>query len=387
MKKIMALIMVSVILCYGLTACAPAATAGMQSLGSDDKLQIVTTIFPEYDWVMNVLGDNPAGAEVTMLLDNGVDLHSYQPTADDILKIAGCDLFIYVGGESDGWVDDALHEAVNKDMKVLNLMEIMGDSAKAEELVEGMQESEHDHDHDHDHEEEAEEHDHEEGEAEEHEHEEGEAEEHEHVEGEREEHDHEEGEAEEHEHDHEHEEGEVEYDEHVWLSLKNAAVFTEKISEAIAAIDPDNAGVYEANSKEYTEKLMALDEEYTDVVTDAKKDTVLFGDRFPFRYLTDDYGLTYYAAFIGCSAETEASFETVTFLANKVDELSLNAVMTIEGNDHRIAETVVENTQNKDQKILTLDSMQATTSEDVANGAKYYDIMKNNLAVLKEALD
>ncbi len=360
----------------------------------DDSLEIVTTIFPEYDWVMNVLGDNPANADVTMLLDSGVDLHSFQPTTEDILKISTCDLFVYVGGESDGWVDDALAEATNEDMIVVNLLDVLGENVKAEEMVEGMQESEHHHDHgdeEHEHSEDEHEEEHDEAEAEEHDHDEAEAEEHDHDDAEAEEHEHAENEAEEHEHEaagheHEHEEGEVEYDEHVWLSLKNAVSLTESISEGLQKADPDHADAYATNAAAYIGKLNALDTEYQTAVSEASLKTLLFGDRFPFRYLVDDYGLSYYAAFIGCSAETEASFETITFLAGKVDELSLPAVMTIEGKDHRIAETIVANTTSKDQKILTMDSMQATTAEDVENGTTYLSIMENNLSVLKEAL-
>nr|MCR5282715.1 metal ABC transporter substrate-binding protein [Lachnospiraceae bacterium] len=310
-----------------------------------------------------------------------VDLHSYQPTADDIMSISTCDMFIYVGGESDEWVEDALKEATNKDMVVINLLEVLGDLVKEEEIVPGMQESEHEHEHEG---EEADEHEHEEEEADEHEHEEEEADEHEHEEEEADEHEHEEGEADEHEH--EHEEGEAEYDEHVWLSLRNAAALTESISKKLQGIDATNAGTYQANSDAYIKQLNDLDQQYSDAVSEASVKTVLFGDRFPFRYLTDDYGLTYYAAFVGCSAETEASFETIQFLAGKVDELSLHAVMTIEGADHRIAETIVQNTAAKDGQILTMDSMQSTTSKDVGDGVTYLSVMEKNLSVLKEAL-
>ncbi len=335
MKKYISVLTAAIMMACFLSACG---SENVTSAGSGgDKLQIVTTIFPEYDWVMNILGDNPANAEVTLLLDNGVDLHSYQPAADDILKISTCDMFIYVGGESDEWVDDALKEATNKDMAVIDLLDVLGESVKEEETVEGMQESEHEH------------------------------------EGE------ETGE-------HEHAEGETEYDEHVWLSLRNAAALTDSISKELQRIDPANAQVYKTNSDAYIKKLNGLDQQYLEAVSAAPVKTLLFGDRFPFRYLTDDYGLTYYAAFVGCSAETEASFETITFLAEKVDELSLHAVMTIEGNDHRIAETIVQNTADKDQQILTMDSMQSTTSKDVANGTTYLSVMEKNLLTLKEAL-
>ena len=305
-----------------------------------DGLSIVTTIFPEYDWVKAVLGDQADHADITMLLDNGVDLHSYQPTADDIVKISDCDLFLYVGGESEGWVEDALKNSANKDRKVINLLDVLGDKVKSEEVVAGMQE-------------------------EAHEHEEGEA--------------HEDGEA----HEHEHEE---ERDEHVWLSLKNAEVLVGAISNALQELDADNKEIYAANADAYMKKLSALDAEYQTAVDNASRKTVLFGDRFPFRYLADDYGLNYYAAFVGCSAETEASFETISFLAKKVDELKLPCVLTIEGTQHKIADTIVENTAEKNQKILTMDSMQSTTSKDVASGTTYLSVMEKNLAVLKEAL-
>ncbi len=339
MKNILIVLMTAVMMAGCLTGCGGNTTA---KAAGKDRIRIVTTVFPEYDWVMSILGDNPADAEVVMLLDNGVDLHSYQPTADDIMKISDCDMFIYVGGESDEWVEDALKEATNDDMAVINLLEVLGDSVKEEEVVEGMQEDEH-----------------------EHEHEEDEA-----------------G----HEDEHEHEEEGPEYDEHVWLSLRNAEKLTEYISNELKKIDPENAGLYGKNADAYISSLNELDGRYKDAVSKAPVKTLIFGDRFPFRYLTDDYGLSYYAAFVGCSAETEASFETITFLAGKVDELSLHAVMTIEGPDHRIAETIVENTKDKNQKILTMDSMQSTTSKDVKEGKTYLSVMEDNLAVLTEAL-
>ncbi len=357
MKKILA-----IILTVALTVCCFTACSGEKK--DDGKLHIVTTIFPEYDWVKNVLGENPAGADVVMLLDNGVDLHSYQPTVDDIMKVASCDLFIYVGGESDGWVRDALAQATNKNMIVINLLEVLGDKVKEEEIVEGM---EHEHDHDHEDGDHDDDHDHEDG-------------------GHDDDHDHEDGDREEHDHDHEHEDGEVEYDEHVWLSLRNAETLVKAISQAVEKLDSANAEAYRKNTEAYVGKLRALDERYKTAVAGATNRTLLFGDRFPFRYLTDDYGLKYYAAFVGCSAETEASFETIKFLTGKVDELGLSAVMTIEGANHKIAETIVANTQAKNQKILQLNSLQSTTSEDVKKGATYLSVMEANLAVLTDAL-
>jgi zinc transport system substrate-binding protein len=182
-----------------------------------------------------------------------------------------------------------------------------------------------------------------------------------------------------------HDHGE-EKDEHVWLSLKNAKTLVGAIADALQELDPDNKDTYAANASAYIEKLSALDGAYQSAVDGAARKTVLFGDRFPFRYLVDDYGLRYYAAFAGCSAESEASFETVSFLAKKVDELGLPCVLTIEGKNHKLAETIVQSTAGKNQKVLTMDSMQSMTSKDAANGATYLSVMEQNLSVLKEAL-
>ncbi|WP_022930899.1 metal ABC transporter substrate-binding protein [Treponema bryantii] len=315
-----------------------------------DKLKVVTTIFPEYDWTREILGDNAKNVELTLLLGNGVDLHSYQPSIQDIAKISTADIFIYVGGESDGWVKDAFKNAKNKNMKVINLLETLGDKVKAEEVKEGIQaeeeeddEHEHHHDGDHDHE------------------------------------------AEEHHHHHD-DEDEVEYDEHVWLSLRNAKIFSAEITAALCEKDAANAAAYKANLASYTARLDALDAKYAAAVKAGSKKTILFGDRFPFRYLVDDYGLDYFAAFVGCSAETEASFETVIFLAKKADELGLNTVLKIESGDGKIARTIVQNTKKKNARVLTMDSIQSTTAKQAAAGTTYLKIMEENLTVLVEAL-
>lgn len=323
MKKI-----ISLILACCLTVCLMSGCNNSKN-EENDKLEIVTTIFPAYDWVKEVLGDKAADTELTMLLDNGVDLHSYQPTASDILKISECDIFVYVGGESDEWVEDALAEAKNKDIKVINLMKTLSSEVKEEELIEGMQVEE------------------------------------EEAEGE--------------------EEG-PEYDEHVWLSLRNAEIVVKQISEVLSEVDEQNKEAYASNAAGYISKLKDLDMEYVNAVSAANNKTLLFGDRVPFRYFLDDYGINYYAAFVGCSAETEASFETIMFLANKVDELALSNIMIIDGSDARIAKTIVDNTANKNQNILVLDSMQSTTSKDVVEGKTYLSVMGNNLETLKVAL-
>lgn len=333
MKKIIAAATALLVAAGMFTGCG----ASEKPTAQGDKLKIVTTIFPEYDWTREILGDQSERAEVTMLLDNGVDLHSYQPTADDLIKIAECDLFIYVGGESDGWVESALASTSNPDRAVINLIDTLGDGVKLEEVVEGMQETEHDHEEDEDH-------------------------------------------------AHDADEQEAETDEHVWLSLRNAQAVCQKIAEKLGEIDPEHEQAYTQNALAYIDQLAALDAKYQAAVDAANKKTLIFGDRFPFRYLTEDYGLNYYAAFVGCSAETEASFETIRFLAEKTDALGLSHVLTIENPNHKIAETVVANTSGKNQQVLSMDSMQSVTSKDVAAGATYLSIMEHNLDVLTQAL-
>ena len=335
MKKIIAVLLSALLLAGILSGCDVFKK-------NNDKIEIVTTIFPEYDWVREIVGDKTDRVNITMLLDNGADLHSYQPTASDMVRIANCDMFIYVGGESDEWVDDVLKTAQNKDMIVVNLLDVLGESVKEEEVKEGM-EGEHDHDHDHE-------------------------------------------EEEEHEHEHHHDEDEPEYDEHVWLSLKNAVTLVNYISGKIATLDPDNKDAYAANAAAYVAKLNALDVRYAAAIEAATVKTLVFGDRFPFRYLVDDYGLDYFAAFVGCSAESEASFNTIKFLADKVNELGLKSIMQIENSNNKIAETVKNATNTKDQTIRTLNSLQSVTSRDVKNGTTYLGVMEENLATLTEAL-
>ena len=293
----------------------------------NSTLKVVTTIFPEYDWTKQILGDRAKGVELTLLLDKGVDLHSFQPTIQDIAKVSNADIFIYVGGESDEWVEDVLKTAKNKNMIAINLLEALGNRAKNEEVIEGMEAEE------------------------------------------------------------EGNEDEAEFDEHVWLSLKNAQVLCAVIADALCQKDAQYAAMYRANLAAYTIHLAALDADYVAAVHSAKQKTVLFADRFPFRYLVDDYGLNYYAAFLGCSAETEASFKTIAFLASKVNELGLQNVCQIESGNGKLARTVISNSKNKKANILTFDSMQSTNARDVKKGVSYVEIMQKNLAVLQQALE
>ena len=380
MKRMLSIIFVCSLLLTLVAGCAQdevvteptAAPAPTEALAEPDpeselaaegeSLNIVSTIFPQYDWVREILGDKAENMDLTLLISTAVDLHSFQPSVSDIVAMSTADLFIYVGGASDDWVEDVLRHSTNPDMITIDLMEVLGDGAKLDEIIEGMQhdrddcelddeddcdDDSHDHGHSRDHDHDDDDHD------------------------------------DDHDHSHDHHD---EFDEHVWLSLRNAVIFCHAIAEALSTLDPVNADVYAANLAAYTEKLMALDAEYTAALQNLENRTLLFADRFPFRYLVDDYDLSYYAAFTGCSAETEASFSTIIFLAGKVDELGLDVVMVTESGNRAIAETVISNTESGDQRILELDSMQSVTAIDVQNGVTFLSIMESNLNVLREAL-
>lgn len=292
---------------------------------TNQTLRVVATVFPAYDWARVIVGADAGHAELTLLSDNGIDLHGFQPSVQDSAALSRADVLIYTGGESDAWVDGAIKPATNHAMRTVSLIDTLGNRAKTEETVAGMQADGFDH-------------------------------------------------------------GGTAYDEHVWLSLQNAPLLCAAIADALCAADEKNASAYRANLAAYTAELAALDADYRAAIGAAATKTLVFGDRFPFRYLTDDYGLAYYAAFAGCSAETEASFRTIAFLAEKTDALTLPAVLHIETSDGKIARTIVQNTQAKSARVLMLDSMQSVTARQIAAGATYLGIMRKNLAVLQEAL-
>ncbi len=314
MKKTVLLIM-SLVIMLTFSGCSD------QGKKEREKLSVVTTIFPLYDWAREIIGDS-SDVELTLLMNKGTDLHNYQPTTDDIIRISESDLFIYVGGESDEWITDILKTAVNRDMRQLNLMNEMKDFLKTEEHVEGMQDDEHSDD--------------------------------------------------------------EEYDEHIWLSLNNARQACMLILEQLKAIDPANSALYKENYENYISGITTLDDEYRNVINSSTNKTLLFADRFPFRYLVSDYGIQYYAAFSGCSAETEASFETIRFLAEKTDELGLKYIMVLENNNEKIAQAIINSTVSRNQSIEHLDSLQSTTLNDRVT---YLEVMKRNLEVLRKVLN
>lgn len=320
---IMALILV-------LSGCGSSKNETTASSEDENKITIITTIYPIYNWMEEIIGNNNQTFDLSMLIDNGIDFHSYQPSMEDILEISQCDVFVYVGGETDEWVEEILAEALNPNMKIIKLLDVLGDNAKKEEIVEGMEE--------------------------------------------------------EHEEEHEDEHDEEALDEHIWLSIKNAEFLVNELTTTISSLDGKKE-IYEENASSYVNKLKELDAKYENAIDLAKKDVLVFADRFPFRYLVDDYNLNYYAAFVGCSAETEASFETIAFLSNKIDEYDLNNVVILENSNPKLAETVINNSKNKTQEILVMDSIQSISPDDINNGVTYISIMEKNLNALVKALE
>lgn len=313
-------------LLLGLSLVATSAGCAQKTATGSAGIQVVCATAPLYDWTRQIT-KGTTSTEQKLIIGKGTDLHSFQPSAADIIAIKNADVLIYVGGESDGWIRDALKDTLNKNQKVVCLMDILKDSIVEEEVVEGMQgEDEHDHE------------------------------------------------------DHDHEEG-PEYDEHVWMSLRLAAKSCKAIEEAIASVAKDDASKFKANLDEYLSKLDALDKQYEEMVKGARLDTMVVADRYPFRYLAEDYKLKYSAAFVGCSAETEASFETVKFLADKIKALDSKTILTIENSDGKIAKTIIETSGKTDVKIEALDSMQSCGDE-----LDYLSVMTGNLEKLKAAL-
>lgn len=324
MKKLIALLLSVLLITACFAACGGKTDVPDTPADDSGKLNVVCSIFPQYDFIKAIAGDE---VNLTLLLDSKTDLHSYTPTADDIMTISKADLFINIGGESDDWAEDVLSSAANDKLHVVSLLKLV--DAVEEKTLPGMQEEE--------------------------EHEEA-----------------------------EHEEDGPEYDEHVWTSLKNVIQIIPALTDVLCELDSGNTALYQSNSSAYLAQLEALEAKYSDTIGKAARKTLLFADRFPFRYLADDYGLTCYAAFSGCSAETEASFETMTFLVDTVKEQHLPFVLMIDGSDGSVAETV---SRQSGADIRVLNSCQSVSPDDIANGASYLTIMENNLSVLSEVLN
>lgn len=319
--RIVVMLLIAAALPLGLFCCADKDF-------DDGKINIVCTVFPQYDWLRNIIGEGNERVELTLIVKNGADLHSYAATVRDIVEISSADMLVYVGGESDAWIEDAMAEASNKNMQRVNLLSLVGERALC---VPDTEEEHH------------------------------------------------------HEHEHGHEHGES-VDEHIWLSLKNAEIIVRALARELSELDPEGNEEYTKNAEEYCKTLSELDGRYEKTVADSPRDTLLFADRFPFVYLMNDYGINYYAAFSGCSADSEASFGTVARLGKIIDEYSLSAVMTVDSGQTNIASAVIEVSSRKDCRVLSLDSMQSVRQSDIDGGVSYISIMEQNLKVLGMAL-
>lgn len=302
----------------GKTEAAKGDSAKGELAETQEKLKIVTTIFPQYDFARQIGGDY---ADVMMLLRPGAEAHSFEPTPQDIKAVQNADLFIYVGGENDVWVEsilDSLGTSKPDTLKLLDCVETV-----EEELVEGMEDA------------------------------------------------------------HEEHGDETEVDEHVWTSPLNAIQIVENIAAVMCEKDPVHATVFADNSAAYKKELEQLDDDFRKIVHEGQRNVVLFGDRFPFRYLADEYALDYYAAFSGCSTETEASAATIAFLIKKVREENLPVVFVMENSSGKIADSVCEATG---ARKATLYSCHTQTMEQYQNNATYLSIMRGNVESLREAL-
>ena len=322
MKKT-ALILVFLCIVTAFSGCRKPMPRGGEN---EDKIKIVCTVFPIYDWVNSIIGADSGRFSVS-LLGGGADLHSYQPTVEDIINIRTCDLFLYVGGSSDSWV----RKIADGDGKMISLFEILHDDLLAERPSAVHDEHAHEHAHGHEHDEDG------------------------------------------------------AYDEHVWLSLRNARGAVAAIAEEICGQDAQNAAAYRLNAKKYESELEMLDSEYENAVSAFSDKTVDLADRFPFLYLTEDYGIECFAAFPGCSADSEASFETVAYLSDKVARLGKRTVLVLENSKQNIAEAVLKNA-GVSGSAAVMNSCQSVTRADIENGANYIDIMKANLKPLTAAL-
>lgn len=308
-----------------------------------DKLSVVTTSFPPYDFVRAVTGDS---ADITMLLQAGAEAHSYEPVPLDIAKIQNCDVFVYIGGEGEVWVDKILDSLDTSDITVIRLFDYI--DPLEEEEVEGASPTGHHHHH--------------------------------HDDGDEDEHDHDEHDHDEDEHDHdEHEE----FDEHIWTSPRNAKLCVEGIEDVMCEKFPENAELYRENGDSYAGRLAELDRKFAEMSENAPNHTIIVGDRFPFRYLAHDYGLKYYAAFSGCSSESEPSVYTMAFLIDKLLEDDNGCVFYLEFSTKRLAQKLSDATG---AHMLRLHSCHNVSKKDFENGVTYIGLMEENLKNIQEAL-
>ncbi len=325
MKKIILCILGVALLTIALVGCVQEDnTASKDTMKADDKINIVATIFPQYDFTRAIIGNR---ANLTMLMNPGGETHSYDPSPGDIIKIQKADVFIYIGGENDAWVNTILESMDTSNKKIIRLMDSV--DAVEEEAVEGM-------------------------------------------------------EAEEHDEDQECHEEEVEYDEHIWTSPKNAILMINAITNVLCEIDDKNANIYKQNAKAYASQIQEVDYEMINIVDHATHKLLVFGDRFPFRYFADEFGLDYRAAFNGCSTETEASAGTVAYLIDTVKKNNISHIFYIELSNQNIAKAISEETG---ADMLLLHSYHNVSKDDFEAGVTYLSLMKQNAENLRKGLN
>ncbi|WP_085169360.1 metal ABC transporter substrate-binding protein [Brachyspira hyodysenteriae] len=323
------------ILLFFITSCNDANKNNNKT--SNGKINVVATIFPIYDFTKNIALDN---INLQMIIKPGIEIHSFNTTPADVIDIQNADVFIYIGGESEAWAEKIVSSMDTNNKKIVRLIDYV--KALDEEIVEGME-----HDEDHNHEEEANHN--------EHENDIGESHTHEGI-----------------------------YDEHIWTSPKNAQLMVTAICNALSEIDADNADIYKSNADKYNQELTALDEEIRNAVGSSKRKNIVFGDRFPFRYLAEEYGLEYRAPFTGCSSQVDASPKTIAYLINYIKDNKIPYLYYIELSNEKIANTLIEQTG---ASKLKLHSGQNVSKEEFNSGITYLSIMRDNLESLKKGLN
>ena len=323
------------------------------------KYSVVSTSFPGYDFARAVTKNTNISTK--MLVKPGAETHTYEPTPQDIIDIKNADMFVYVGGDSDTWVEKILKDVDTKKTHVVKLVDLV--STVEEEIVEGMEdEDDHEHDHDHDH-------------SHSHKHDD-----HDHNHDDKHDHDHNHDHKHDHDHDHDEEEEGPEIDEHVWTSPKKAMEIVKKIAKVASEIDAAEETKINDNAEKYVAEIAQVDKDLHQAI-DGKISEIVVADRFPFRYFADEFGLKYAAAFSGCSEQTEASAKTISFLINKVKQDKIKKIYKIELSNGKIAETVSKDTG---AEVLELHSAHNVTADDFSKGVTYVDLMKRNLLALSK---
>ena len=317
----------------------------------DGRLNVVTTLFPYYDFLRQIAGDR---IRLTLVVPAGMDSHSFEPTPADMITIQNADVLVCNGGAMEQWVTKVADSFGETDGpgRVITMMDYV--DALEEEIVEGMEDA-----HDHDHE-------------------------HVHVHGD------EEHEESDHDHDHEAEEEddgrgyEIEYDEHIWTSPVNAMKFVGILAEMLSEEDPENAELYRKNADGYLGELEALDQDFREIVDGGKRHLLVFGDKFPLRYFFEEYGLSYRAAFSGCSTDTEPSAKTIAYLIDKVREKQIPVVFYLELSSPRVAEIIGEETGAEPMLFSTCHNV---TRRQFDLGVTYLDLMRQNEDCLRKGLN